>query len=53
MNTDKTPPIVFPQDIEASYRDMAADPAREKEAMEWSEGVIAGSSFTEPGKKSP
>jgi hypothetical protein len=27
-------------DIEACYRDMAADQAREKEALEWSEAVI-------------
>jgi hypothetical protein len=39
---------VVPQDIEAAYRDMAADPAREQEALEWSEGLIADSSFTEP-----
>ena len=44
--------MVFPQDIEASYRDMAADPAREKEAQEWSEGLIAGASFTEASKRS-
>jgi hypothetical protein len=30
-----------PQDIEASYRDMAADRAREQEALEWSEAQIA------------
>jgi hypothetical protein len=29
------------QDIEASYRDMAADHAREQEALECSEGLIA------------
>ena len=34
-------PHVVPQDLEASYRDMAADEAREQEALEWSEGVIA------------
>ena len=28
-------------DIEPCYRDMAADQAREQEALEWSEGVIA------------
>ena len=32
---------VEPQDIEASYRDMAADQAREHEALEWSGCVIA------------
>ena len=34
---------VVPQDIEACYREMAADRAREQEALEWSEGVIADS----------
>jgi hypothetical protein len=33
-------PHVVAEDIEASYRDMAADQAREQEALEWSEGVI-------------
>jgi hypothetical protein len=41
-------PHVVPRDIEASYRDMAADHAREQEALEWSAGVIADASFTEP-----
>ena len=41
-------PHVVPQDLEASYRDMAADQAREQEALEWSEGVIAGSSPAHP-----
>jgi predicted CopG family antitoxin len=41
-------PHIVPQDIEDSYREMAADRAREQEALEWSEGVIADSSFTEP-----
>jgi hypothetical protein len=41
-------PHVVPHDIEAAYRDMAADRAREREALEWSEGVIADSSITEP-----
>ena len=41
-------PHVVPQDIEASYRDMAADQAREQAALEWSEGVIADSPLTEP-----
>ena len=40
-------PHVVPQDIEAAYRDMAADQAREQEALEWSEGVIADSASTE------
>jgi predicted CopG family antitoxin len=39
-------PHVLPQDIEESYRDMAADDAREREALEWSEGMIADSSLT-------
>ncbi|HEY2012916.1 MAG TPA: hypothetical protein VGH38_05410 [Bryobacteraceae bacterium] len=33
-------PHVIAQDIEASYRDMAADHQREHDALEWSEGVI-------------
>ena len=41
-------PHVVPRDLEASYRDMAADPAREQEALEWSEGLIADSSVTGP-----
>jgi predicted CopG family antitoxin len=36
-----TRPYVVPQDLEVSYRDMAADQGREREAQEWSEGVIA------------
>jgi predicted CopG family antitoxin len=39
---------VVPQDIEASYRDMAADHAREQEALEWSEGVTADVSGMDP-----
>jgi predicted CopG family antitoxin len=41
-------PHVVPQDLEASYREMAADQAREQEALEWSESVIADSSSTGP-----
>jgi len=41
-------PHVVPLDIEASYRDMAADQAREQEALEWSEALIADSSLTQP-----
>ena len=41
-------PHVVPQDIEASYRDMAADQAREQEALEWSEGVISDSLLPQP-----
>jgi predicted CopG family antitoxin len=41
-------PHVVPRDIEASYRDMAADQAREKEALEWSEALIADSSLPKP-----
>ncbi len=40
-------PHVVPLDLEASYRDMAADQGREQQAHEWSEGLIADS-FTEP-----
>ena len=41
-------PHVVLQDLEASYREMAADQAREQEALEWSEGVIGDASVTEP-----
>ena len=41
-------PHVVQQDIEAAYREMAADQAREDEALAWSEGLIADSSLTEP-----
>jgi len=34
-------PHVVQQEIEACYRDMAADQAREREALEWSEGLVA------------
>jgi predicted CopG family antitoxin len=40
-------PHVVPENIEAAYRDMAADQAREHEALEWCEGVV-GDSLTEP-----
>jgi hypothetical protein len=41
-------PHVVPQDVEAAYRDMAADHAREDAALEWSEGLIADSSPADP-----
>lgn len=41
-------PHVVPEDMEAAYRDMAADRAREEEATEWSEGLIGDSSPMEP-----
>ncbi|MCW5978471.1 MAG: hypothetical protein KIT09_10355 [Bryobacteraceae bacterium] len=37
-------PHVVPAEIEAAYREMAADRAREQEALEWSEGLIADAS---------
>ena len=40
-------PPVLPQDTEAAYCEMAADYAREKEALEWCEGVV-GDALTEP-----
>jgi len=40
-------PHVVPQDMEAAYREMAADAVREREALEWSEGVIGDSSLPE------
>jgi predicted CopG family antitoxin len=36
-------PHVVPMDMEAAYREMAADDARERDAMEWSEGLIGDS----------
>jgi predicted CopG family antitoxin len=41
-------PHVAPQEIEAAYRDMAADQVREQDALEWSEGVIADSASAGP-----
>jgi hypothetical protein len=40
--------LVVPHDIEAWYRDMASDRAREQEAREWSEGLIGDSSPKDP-----
>jgi predicted CopG family antitoxin len=40
-------PHVVPLDIEASYREMASDEAREDEALEWSEGLIGDSTVAE------
>ena len=34
-------PHVLPDDIEAAYREMAADEEREREALAWSEAVVA------------
>jgi predicted CopG family antitoxin len=36
-------PHVVPADIEAAYREMAADEAREHDALEWSKGLIGDS----------
>lgn len=33
-------PYVSGQDLEAAYREMAADERREAEALEWSEGAV-------------
>lgn len=33
-------PYLFPADLEASYREMAMDLAREREAEEWSESLL-------------
>jgi hypothetical protein len=42
------PELVRPQglsqNIEGSYRDMAADEVREREALTWSEGLVGASS---------
>lgn len=40
-------PHVLPEDMETSYRDMAADEDREREALAWSEGLI-GDAGDEP-----
>ncbi len=41
-------PHVLFQDLEAAYRDMAADQAREREAMAWSERLTGDASGNEP-----
>ncbi len=41
-------PHVLSQDLEAAYRDMAADQEREREALAWSEGVIGDAGGNEP-----
>ncbi len=41
-------PHVVPDDMEAAYREMAADRLREQEALEWSEGLITECSLPEP-----
>jgi predicted CopG family antitoxin len=41
-------PHVVPLDIEASYREMAADQAREQQALEWSEGLIGDACPADP-----
>ena len=39
--SDLARPHVVGGDLEAAYREMAADEEREAEALEWSEGLIA------------
>jgi predicted CopG family antitoxin len=41
-------PHVVPLDLEASYRDMATDQSRERDALDWSEALIADSSLLVP-----
>ena len=41
-------PHVLSEDVETAYRDMAADEAREREALAWSEGLIGDVSGNEP-----
>ena len=41
-------PHVVALDIEASYRNMAADDARERAALEWSEGLAGDATSAEP-----
>ena len=38
--SDLARPHVTPKGLEAGYADMAADEAREAEALDWSEGLI-------------
>lgn len=37
---DLARPFVVPEDMDAAYREMAEDEEREREALEWSEGLI-------------
>ena len=41
-------PHVVPLDIEAAYREMAADRECEQEALEWCEGLISDATPVEP-----
>jgi len=41
-------PHVAAQEMEASYREMAADQGREQDAMAWSEGVVGDSAPAAP-----
>jgi predicted CopG family antitoxin len=44
-------PHVLSQDIEAAYRDMAADREREREALAWSEGPESEPRASRPDHK--
>jgi len=46
---DLVRPHVVRHDLEASYAIMAQDMAREKEALEWAEGLAAGEGADEAG----
>jgi hypothetical protein len=37
---DLARPHVIPADMEAAYREMAADEERESQALDWAEGII-------------
>jgi hypothetical protein len=37
---DLARPHVIPADMEAAYREMAADEEREPQALDWAEGII-------------
>lgn len=41
---DLVRPHVVGVDLDAEYREMAADEAREREALEWAEAMLQGSS---------
>ncbi len=44
-------PHVLPEDIDASYREMAEDQARESESLSWSEAVIGDLSGSDPNAR--
>lgn len=45
------PHVVGNDDIEAEYREMAADTAREEEALEWIEGLLDATDDAEDAER--